>query len=253
MMTTQRIAPVLFLTWLLFGDLSVLQADPKTYENVLVSTTWIVNQEKQSSGSGVLIDLDSRLVVTNYHVVGQAKKVTVFFSAYNDQDKLVTDRKTYKQNFPNLHKSRIAAVGQVVARWSRKDLALIQLDQLPAEPQSLPLAEVTARPGDLLHSIGNSGKSDALWSYTPGKVRQVYAKEFQLKSQQRVDAWIVESTSPTNGGDSGGPLVNTRGELVGITSAYSSDARLVSHAIEVREVRKLLDWYYDNVYSPYSR
>ena len=56
------------------------------FQRTLKSVTWIVQQVdavggrvRLMTGSGSLIDVPQRLVLTNYHVVGQAKKVAVFF------------------------------------------------------------------------------------------------------------------------------------------------------------------------------
>ena len=42
----------------------------------------------------------------------------------------------------------------------------------------LRLASRSARPGDIVHSIGNPGASDAAWLYTKGEVRQVSHKKW---------------------------------------------------------------------------
>src|SRR5262249_38148594 len=43
----------------------------------------------------------------------------------------------------------------------------------------LRLAGRSARPGDVVHSIGNPGASDAAWLYTKGEVRQVSHKKWK--------------------------------------------------------------------------
>src|SRR5512145_2874135 len=58
-------------------------ADAKVYEEALQSTTWVLTKTsgKTSSGTGVLVDLEKRLVVTNFHVVGEARTAIIFFPA----------------------------------------------------------------------------------------------------------------------------------------------------------------------------
>ena len=96
-----------------------------------------------------------------------------------------------------------------------------------------------------MHSIGNPGRSGALWVYTPGKVRQVYSKKWKAKLDQRnihtFQAKVIETDSPTNPGDSGGPLVNDQGELVGVTQGGAIDAESLSIFVDLSEVKRLIN------------
>ena len=58
----------------------------KVYQSVLKSTVWIISQRAEGTvtGSGSLIDRRRRLVLTNYHVVGDVNAVTVMFPAFRD-------------------------------------------------------------------------------------------------------------------------------------------------------------------------
>jgi S1-C subfamily serine protease len=249
-------------TWciVLFGLLSIVNsaaADPGIYQHVLRSTVLISNIHEKAYGSGVLIDVDNHLVVTNAHVVGDASEVLVYFAAYDKDGKLITDRTVYETNFMNMRDTGIATVGTVIAQWPEKDLAVVQLAQLPAQPQAMPLASGSCGPGSEVHGVGNSDSSGGLWSYVPGKVRNVY-----LQKHAKGATHVVETTSPINPGDSGGPIANDNGELVGIVRSsaikgllgkdsrgeivYDNQAQLVSFAIDVREVRTLLEHFPGN-------
>jgi HEAT repeat protein len=223
----------------------------KVFDHALQSTAWILILDARggvkSCGSGWLAHAGKKLVVTNYHVVQEQRVVLVFFPAFKDRE-LVTKPLHYVQN------RGLAFVGEVVARDSTRDLAIIRLGgTLPATVQALPLAQKSATPGQNLHSIGASGVNlrtgeGTLWRYTEGKVRQVYRKEIRYSNvKQVVNAYIVESQSPTNPGDSGGPVVNDRGELVAVVSGGDFDKRLISFNIDVREVRALLAAYFKAV------
>jgi hypothetical protein len=124
------------------------------------------------------------------------------------------------------------------------DLALIRVDRIPEGTQELPLAKESPDPGSAVHSIGNPGKSGALWVYTPGKVRQVYSKKWKAKLSERTvltfQAKVIETDSPTNPGDSGGPLVNDKGELVGVTQGGALDADSLSIFVDLSEVKRLV-------------
>lgn len=190
-----------------------------------------------ATGTGSLIDRQRQLILTNYHVVGDVDRATVFFPAFRD------GRPVAEKSYYNQRSRELGIRGRVVARDKRADLALIQIERVPKGAQALSLSPVPVVPGQAVHSIGNPGKSDALWVYTPGKVRQVYHKRWRAKLEDRIvefDAEVVETDSPTNAGDSGGPLVNDKGELVAVTEGGAIDAQLLSTFIDVSEVQRLL-------------
>ncbi len=104
---------------------------------------------------------------------------------------------------------------------------------------AIPLAVDSVGPGEEVQSIGNPGTTDALWVFTSGTVRSVYAKTFTTGAGEH-KFLVVETQVPVNSGDSGGPLVNQKGELVAITQAISPKARLVSYSVDVSEVKAFL-------------
>jgi hypothetical protein len=212
------------------------------YRKVLRSTVWVHSDRgggRLATGSGSLVDKGRRLVLTNYHVVGDIKRATVFFPVFDSSGRANPNKAYYRQ-----HADRLGIPGDVVEVDRQADLALIRLDRVPADALELPLAPNSPEPGQTVHSIGNPGRSDALWVYTPGKVRQVYRKKWRAKLDERTtltfEAKVVETDSPTNPGDSGGPLVNDRGELVGVTQGGALDAQLLSTFVDISEVRRLL-------------
>ncbi len=218
----------------------------KVYDQTLRSTVLILSpadkprEQRGGQGSGSLISLDDKLVLTNYHVVGDRKETWVFFPIV-ENGKIVAERQRYAEQMRK--NPAMAYRGRVVARDPKADLALVQLDRLPPDAVALKLAKESARPGERVHSVGNPGVSDALWLYTSGTVRQVYQKRWEVRDQTQVyhhDARILETQSPTNPGDSGGPLVNDQGELVGVTQGLTAQALLLSLFIDVSEVRGLL-------------
>jgi tetratricopeptide (TPR) repeat protein len=196
------------------------------YRGALRGTAFIVTPD--GSGTGWLLDRDRRLVVTNHHVVGRAEVVQVVFPSY-EKGKVVAERSHYRDGAKPVR-------GTVVDSDPARDLALVELDAVPAEAAALPLAADSPDPGERVHSVGNPSASEALWVYTSGTVRQVYRKEF-LVGDQPVAARVVETQSPINPGDSGGPVVNDAGQVVGVTAARSRSAQLVSVCIDVTEVR----------------
>jgi len=218
-------------------------AATSVYRQVLPSTVWVHSDRgggRLATGTGSLVDRGRRLVLTNYHVVGEVKKATVFFPDFGPDKKAIPERKHYLDRA-----SRLAIPGEVVEVDKGADLALIRLDHLPADAPELRLAAQSPEPGQSVHSIGNPGKSGALWVYTPGKVRQVYVKRWKAKLDERTvhefNAKVIETDSPTNPGDSGGPLVNDAGELVGVTQGGAIDAQAISLFVDLSEVKRFLN------------
>ncbi len=201
------------------------------YQRVLKSVCYVAVPD--GSGTGWLIDKAERLVFTNHHVVELNDDCRVFFPEYKDGE-LIAEQKYYSDR---AHAVR----GHVFDSDGKRDLAVIQLEELPDGVEALQLAEQVASPGDEIFSIGNPGSSDALWVFTQGLVRQRYHNSWRFGTGQFVDAQVIETQSPTNPGDSGGPVVNERAELVAVVCAHNTQARLSSSFIDVSEVKAMRD------------
>jgi S1-C subfamily serine protease len=228
-------------------------ADPKTplsgkdiYQKVLKSAAWIAHATPMSdgrvgmiTGSGSLIDVTGRYVLTNYHVVADQPTMTVFFPQYDANKKLIALRDHYARQLVN----KGGIEGKVIHRDRKRDLAILQLPTLPSGVTAVPLARESVGPGDSVHSIGNPGASGALWAYSPGSVKAVYPKKWDVMERDGLlhfEATVVETTSPVNPGDSGGPLVNNSAELVAVTQGGISSMGTISYFIDLSEVRKVL-------------
>jgi S1-C subfamily serine protease len=214
------------------------------YKQTLKSVVWLVTAKTRgktivtASGTGSVVDVARKLVLTNYHVIGDDDKVIALFPVYQ-KGQLVAERKFYS----DLIGAKKVHVGKVIAKDMQHDLALVQLETMPSDVVPIRLARESVGPGQRVHSVGNPGGSGALWVYTSGTVRQVYRKQWRAKSGDEIlefDSKVVETQSPTNPGDSGGPLVNDRGELVAVTQGGAVDGQLLSLFIEVSEVKALL-------------
>jgi serine protease Do len=215
------------------------QADVATYNQTLKSTAWVLAKTDgaTSSGTGVLVDVEKKLLITNFHVVGDARSAVIFFPAMKN-GKPIVERKHYLKNV-----KKLGIRGRVLAVDRKRDLALIELDRLPEDVSAITLAADSIGPGEDVQSIGNAGTSEALWVFTSGTVRSVYKKQFRTGSGEH-DFMVVETQSPINSGDSGGPVVNNKGELVAIAQAVSPKASLISYNVDVSEIKTILggDW-----------
>ncbi len=211
------------------------QADSQIYQKTLQSTAWVLAKTggETSSGTGVLVDEQKKLVITNFHVVGEARAAVIFFPELKD-GKPIVDRSHYLENV-----GKLGIRGRVLGVDRKRDLALIELDRIPAGIQALSMASESVGPGEHIQSIGNPGSTEALWVFTSGTVRSVYQKSFSTGAGEH-DFKVVETQSPINSGDSGGPVVNGKGELAAISQAISPKARLVSYSVDISEVKAFL-------------
>ena len=212
-----------------------VRADNTVYKTALKSTVWVLAKSagETSSGTGVLVDVEKKLVITNFHVVGEARATVIFFPDFTNEKAEVT-RKHYLDNVKTL-----GIRGRVLGVDRKRDLALIELDRLPEGATAIPLAAESSGPGESVESIGNPGTTDALWVYTSGTVRSVYQKTFRTGAGEH-DFKVVETQAPINSGDSGGPVLNNKGELIAIAQAIAPNARLVSYSVDIAEVKTFL-------------
>ncbi len=211
-------------------------ADSENYIRTLKSTAWVLakSEGQTTSGAGVFVDSERRLLITNAHVVGSARATVVFFPELKDGVPFV-ERKHYLDNVKQL-----GVKGRVVAVDRKRDLAIVELDRVPEGVSAITLAAESAKPGEEVESIGNPGTTDALWVYSSGTVRSVYQKSFTTGAGEH-DFKVVETQAPINTGDSGGPVVNSKGELIAVAQAVAPKARLVSYCVDITEVKSLLE------------
>ena len=239
-MSRWNLLPGLLLAFAASASAQEPAGGAKVYKEAVASTVWVhsTHDAGKVSGSGTLIDAERRLVLTNFHVVEDNKRATVFFPEYRD-GRPIPERSYYSDRI-----KRLGVPGRVIALDRTADLAVIQIDTIPEGVKAISLAERSPEPGEFVHSIGNAGKSGALWGYVKGTVRQVYRKKWQaaLTKTKSItfDARVIETDSPTNPGDSGGPLLNDKGQLVGVTQGGAVNAQLVSFFVDLSEVKELL-------------
>jgi serine protease Do len=236
MLSSQKIIRSLTLLLLvIFGTASSAKANNEVFKSTLKSTCWVIakTDEGTFTGTGVVVDKEKKYVITNAHVVGKAKKVTIMFPEYED-GKLINAKKKY---IDKVDKNGIK--GRVYEANPTVDLALIVLKSLPENIPAIKMAANSVGSADEVHSVGNPGASGALWIYTLGTVRAIYQKQFRTEIGPH-DFRAVETSSPINKGDSGGPVVNGKGELIAISQSLDPKARLISFCVDISEIKKFL-------------
>jgi S1-C subfamily serine protease len=141
-------------------------------------------------GSGFVIDKTGH-IVTNYHVVRDAGRVTVSFS---NQDTVRAD---------------------VVGVDPSTDLAVLRVETSASALTPLPLGDSDAlRVGDPVVAIGNPFGLDR--TVTAGIVSALQ-RLITAPNQFAIDH-VIQTDAPINPGNSGGPLLNARGQVIGVNT-----------------------------------
>jgi serine protease Do len=163
---------------------------------------------REGSGSGFIIDR-SGYILTNDHLIEGADRVTVTLG----------DGRVFRAT--------------VVGADPAIDVALLRI---PAT-EVLPVASLGdsdgLRVGEWVCAIGNP--LGYVHSVTVGVVSFLGRKLFDPS----LDAFI-QTDAAISFGNSGGPLINTRGQVVGITTAISSQSSNIGFAIPISQVLSVL-------------
>jgi tetratricopeptide (TPR) repeat protein len=221
----------------LFSRADEQPLNPKViFKKTLQSTALVVTRDAKGlwhkTGTAWVVDEARKILITNQHVVGTRDTVGLMFPRYQD-DRLVAEFSAYTDS--------MIIAAKVLDTDLQRDLAMIQVQELPKGVKELRITAGDVDVGETVHSVGNPGASGALWIYTSGTVRSVY----RTKLTPPFEARIIETQAPINPGDSGGPVVNEFGDVVGVTKAYRKDAQLVGICINADEVKSFLktkDW-----------
>jgi HEAT repeat protein len=222
---------------------------PEIYKYLLHSAAFIVKPSRIGPaiaigiGSGVVVHLERRLVLTNHHVAKRGDEVALIFPAYDHDGSVITNINYYLTNIKSHGR-----LGRVLRSDPQLDLAIIEVDSLPAEVRAIPIAAKPADTGALVYTIGNSSvkltdensENSYLWRFSTGTVRGRSRMTGLLSSGQIFDGMVLETQAPLNPGDSGGPVVNDHAELVAVVSHGDSRSQLVSGNVDLVEIRLFL-------------
>jgi S1-C subfamily serine protease len=175
-------------------------------------------QTEKALGSGFVIDKAGH-IVTNYHVVANAKSVEVSFS-----------------NSDNMK-------AKIVGADPSTDIAVLQVDARSRALTPLPLGNSDrVRVGDSVVAIGNPLGYDR--SVTAGIVSALQ-RAISAPNEYPIDH-VIQTDAPINHGNSGGPLINAGGQVIGVnaqiaTGGSGSDGNIgIGFAIPINTVRTVV-------------
>src|SRR5712692_6478315 len=163
---------------------------------------------RRGSGSGFIIDADGS-ILTNYHVVDRAERITVKLS----------DGRTLRAH--------------LIGADPDTDIALIKVDGQSGLPVA-PLGDSSSlRMGEWVCAIGNPLGYEH--TVTVGVVSYLGRKLFDASLDN-----YIQTDAAINFGNSGGPLINSRGDVIGINAAISSRASSIGFAVPINGATAIL-------------
>lgn len=174
-----------------------------------------IQEIPRGSGTGFVWD-SSGLIVTNFHVIAGAHRLTV----------TTQDQTEYE--------------AQVIGVAPEKDLAVLRIENPPKDLVTLPLGDSSELSvGRKVLAIGNPFGLDT--TLTTGIVSAL-GREIQAVSNRKIRG-VIQTDAAINPGNSGGPLLNSLGQLIGVNTAIYSPSGAsagIGFAIPVNTVRSVI-------------
>jgi S1-C subfamily serine protease len=175
-------------------------------------------QVSEVSGSGFVYNFSGRMVIsTNFHVVEDATGLTVSFRNGNSYPATLLGADPYA------------------------DFAVLSADAPPGEFKPLPIVSSSLLSvGDLVIAVGNP--YGLTGSMTTGIVSQLGRTITEPMTGGYPIANVIQISTPINPGNSGGPLLNSRGQVVGITTAVITESQGIGFAIPSDTMLREIAW-----------
>lgn len=174
---------------------SVANSNPSSLLEYLYGFGSNTPRERVGTGSGVIISPDG-YIVTNNHVIENASKISITLNDNREFD------------------------AKLIGTDSNTDIALIKIEAGSDLPYITFADSDNVRVGEWVLAVGNpyNLNSTVTAGIVSAKSRGLTEQQFGKTSIQS----FIQTDAAVNPGNSGGALVNTRGELVGINTAITS-------------------------------
>jgi S1-C subfamily serine protease len=176
----------------------------------------LYSEAREGAGSGSVIDNQGN-ILTNYHVIANAEKLTVSFGG----------GRTY--------------AARVVGRDPDTDLAVIKLLETPKEAITVvPLGDSDRLiVGQKVLAIGNPFGLDR--TLTTGVISGLQ-RPIRAQNRRQIEG-AIQTDAAINPGNSGGPLLDSHGRMIGINSQIESPSGAsagVGFAIPVNIAKRII-------------
>src|SRR6185436_7036440 len=171
---------------------------------------------REGAGSGSVIDAQGD-ILTNYHVIAEAEKLTVSFGSGKD--------------YP----------ARVIGKDPDTDLAVIRLLEPPKEALTVvPLGDSDKLVvGQKVLAIGNPFGLDR--TLTTGVISGLQ-RPIRARNNRQIEG-AIQTDASINPGNSGGPLLDSRGRVIGINSQIlspSGGSAGVGFAVPVNIAKRII-------------
>ncbi len=168
-------------------------------------------QQYTSLGSGVIIDGQKGLILTNSHVIQKSGTIKVMLQ------------------------NELEFEARIVGADPDSDLAVLKIDSKKPLPAIQMGRSDDLMIGETVIAIGNPfGFSHTV---TTGVISAVNRS---IRTDERVYNDFIQIDASINPGNSGGPLLNINGELIGINTAIYAKAQGIGFAIPIDKARKII-------------
>ena len=175
-----------------------------------------VEETKPSSWTGTGFALKDNYIVTNYHVVEDAKNISI---------------RGVNGNFTNNYNARVVALDKF------NDLAILKVEGVNIPATSIPysIKTTTSEVGEDVFVLGYPLTS------TMGDEIKLTTGVVSSKSGFQGDISLYQISAPIQPGNSGGPLFDGKGNIIGIVSAKHKGTENVSYAIKASYLKNLME------------
>ena len=161
-------------------------------------------------GSGFIFD-ERGYILTNYHVIEGAKKITV----------TLTDGRVFE--------------GKLVGAYRSLDIAVLKIEAGNLVAAKLGNSD-KLRVGQRVFAIGNPFGLAGGPTVTSGVISAI---KRTIRSERGVFRDLVQTDAAINPGNSGGPLVNVDGEVIAINTAIIPFAQGIGFAIPINIAKEI--------------
>jgi Do/DeqQ family serine protease len=166
-------------------------------------------REHTSLGSGVIIDGDRGLILTNAHVIKRSGAIRA----------VLQDEREYE--------------AKIIGADPESDLAVLKIDSREKLPSVAMGNSDDLMIGETVIAIGNPfGFSHTV---TTGVIS---ALNRSIRTEERVLQDFIQIDASINPGNSGGPLLNIKGDLIGINTAIYAKAQGIGFAIPISKAKR---------------
>ena len=191
------------------------------YPRLVNSVVYIVT-EGGVTGAGTVISSSFGLIITNLHLVGNDKVVSVVFKPRGSTGAFSFDK-------DDIYFARVLETDFI------RDLALLEIVSRPGKIFAAPLGSTTnLRAGHEVFSVSHPRGS--LWSYSEGTISQLNPSYEWMRGMGIVHRANTIQTQPgSRSGTSGDPLFDQDGQFIGVLVGGTVDEP--NFAISIDEIR----------------